>query len=125
MGVDIDDLHDRGHSIHANWWQWRPTVELIRSLGLFDNERLDRLSNGFGEFTAAEARQLATAIEEQVLPAIQPGEQVLLDGVVTATVDDGAFHRDPEEQRRNFSADYSWLQRFVMFCKESGGLYVC
>ncbi len=125
MGVDIDDLRDRGRSIHANWWQWRPTVELIRSLGLFDGERLDHLSDGCGEFTEAEARELAAALERRVLPGLQPGERVLLDGAVTQEPDDGTFHRAPQEQHRNYSAGYDWLVRFVAFCKESGGLYVC
>ncbi len=125
MGIDISDLRDRSRSIHANWWQWRPTVELIRSLGLFDGERLDHLSDGFGEFTEAEARQLAVVLEHQMLRGLQQGERVLLDGAVTAEPDDGAFHRGPEEQHRNYSADYDWLVRFVAFCRESAGLYVC
>lgn len=125
MGVDIDDLRNRSRSIHANWWQWRPTVELIRSLGLFDGQRLDHMSEGFGEFTEAEAQQIADALERRVLPELRPGERVVLGGAVTAEPDDGTFHRAPAEQHRNYSADYDWLVRFVTFCKDSGGLYVC
>ena len=125
MGVDISDIRDRRHSVHANWWQWRPTVELIRLLGLFDGERLDHLSNGFGEFTESEAQQLAAALKRRVLSAMQPGERVSLGGAPTAEPDDGAFYRAPGEQHRNYSADYEWLARFASFCGESGGLYVC
>jgi hypothetical protein len=124
VGVDIDDLRDRSRSIHANWWQWRPTVELIRSFGLFDGERLDHLSNGFGEFTSSEAHRLAEAIEDRVLPELMTGQRVLLDGSVTEDPDNVTFHRPSEEQHRNYSADYDWLVRFVAFCKRSGGLYV-
>jgi hypothetical protein len=124
VGVDISDLRDRSRSLHANWWQWRPTVELIRTLGLFDGERLDHLSNGLGEFTEAEARQLAVTLEQQLLPTLRPGQRVLLDRAVTDVPDDGTFHRAPEEQHRNYSADYDWLVRFVAFCKESGGVYM-
>jgi hypothetical protein len=125
VGVDISDLGDRSRAVHANWWQWRPTVELIGSLGLFDDERLDHLSDGFGEFTQSEARQLAAALKRQVLPALKPSEQILIDGAVTADADDGTFHRAPGEQHRNYSADHEWLVRFIAFCEESDGLYVC
>ncbi len=124
MGVDVVDLHDRSRSIHASWWQWRPTAELIRSLGLFDGKRLDHLSDGFGEFTQDEAQQMADALERQVLPGLQPNQRILLDGTATAEPDDGTFYRVSEEQRRNYSADYDWLVRFVAFCKEAGGVYI-
>jgi hypothetical protein len=125
LGVDIGDLRDRSRTLHASWWQWRPAVVLIRSLGLFDGERLDNLTNGFGEFTSAEARQLASALEERVLPGLQPGERVLLDGTVTSEPDVGTFHRTTAEQHRNYSTDYDWLVAFIVFCKDSDGLYVC
>jgi len=124
VGVDVSDLRNRSRALHANWWQWRPTVEVIRSLDLFDGERLDQLSDGFGEFTETEARQLAAEIEGRVLSRLQPDERILLDGTVTAVPDDSTFHRVPEEQHRNYSADYDWLIRFVAFCRESAGVYV-
>jgi hypothetical protein len=125
MGVDIHNLGDRSRWLHASWWQWRPAVELIRSLRLFDEKRLDDLSNGCGQITATEARQLAAALEEQVVSTLRSGQRVLLDGSVTAEPDDGTFYRSPEEQHRNYSADYDWLVAFVTFCKESDGLHIC
>lgn len=124
MGVSIDDLRDRNRSVRCNWWNWRPTVELIRSLRLFDDHRLDMLSDGFGELTEAEAKQLAEGLERHVLPGLRPGQRVLLNGIVTEMPDDGTFYRDIAEQHKNYSAHYEWLVKFTEFCKESGGLYV-
>lgn len=124
MGVDIADVRDRSRSLHANWWRWRPTVEVIRSLGLFDEDRLDHLSNGIGKFTEAEAQQIANALEQQVLPGVHQGQRVLLDGTVSNQPDNGIFYRTSEEQHRNYSADRDWLVQFIAFCKASGGLYV-
>jgi hypothetical protein len=73
MGIDISDLRDRTRTLHANWWQWRPTVELIRSLGLFEEARLGHLSNGIGELTEAEAHELAAAFEKKLLPGCCSG----------------------------------------------------
>lgn len=125
MGVDIHDSEDHRCTIHSNWWQWRSTVELIRSLDLLNGPRLDLLSDGMGELTEAEARQIASAFERQVLPGLHPDQRVLLDGAVTTEPDDGTFHRVPVEQHRNYSADRDWLIQFVAFCNECRGLYVC
>lgn len=125
MGVDVHDLRDRTRFLHANWWQWRPTVELIRSLGLFDADRLDALSGGVGEFSRDEAHQIAELFDRTVLPRVGPGERVLLDGSVTSSSDDGTFYRDPDEQHRNYSVDGDWLLQFVEFSRGSAGLYIC
>jgi hypothetical protein len=125
MGVEIKDLRDPNRSIHANWWQWRPTVELIRSVGLFDDERVGLLSDGFGEFTESETRQFVAALEQQRLPSIQSGQRFLLDRALTEKPEDGMFYRAPEEQHKNYSVDNSWLVQFIDFCTGSGGLYVC
>jgi hypothetical protein len=124
MGVDISDLQDRRVSIHASWWQWRPAVELIRVLALFDTRRLEHLSDGFGEFSAAEAHQLADRLEQGILSSLTAGQRVLLNGTVTDHPDDGIFHREPENQHQNCSLDYDWLNRFVAFCRASRGLYI-
>jgi len=125
VGVDIDDLRDRNRTIHANSWQWGSTVELIRSLGIFDGERLDHLSNGFGEFSAEEARRLGVALEQYLTPDLRSGERVHPDGTVTAEPDDYTFHRAPKEQFRDYFAHHDWLVAFIVFCKQSNGLYVC
>lgn len=125
MGVDIDDLRDRSRSIHTNWWQWRPTVELIRSLGLFDDERLDVVVEGIGEFNQEETHRIAELLELNVLPRVQANEQVLIDGSVTDVPDDGTFHREQEQQHRNYRANRDWLVEFIAFCKSSNGIYIC
>jgi hypothetical protein len=125
MGVDIDDLRDRNRSIHSSWWSWRTTVELVRTLRIFDNQRLDMLSDGFGEFTEAEAKQLAQGLEREILPGLKQNQRVLLNGTVTESPDEGTFYREPNEQHENYSVQYEWLVKFVEFSKASGGLYVC
>jgi hypothetical protein len=125
MGVHIDDLANKQRSIRANWWQWRPTVEILRSFGLFDTERLDTLSNGIGQFSPDELQAIVCKLEMYVATQLRSGTHVLLDGTVTTAPDRGTFYRDPEEQHLNYSADYDWLIEFIAFCKQSSGIYVC
>ena len=124
MGVHIHDLSDPNRSIRANWWQWRPTVELIKSFDLFDEERMDVLSNGFGEFSADETQTIISRLEAFISSHLMPGDRLLLDGRVTSVPDDGTFYRTPSEQHQNYSADYVWLVNFVAFCKQCEGIYV-
>ncbi len=125
MGVTIFHLHDREQVLFASWWQWRSTVELIRSLGLFDNDRLDVLSDGIGEFDASESTVIASHFEQHISPRIQPSQRFLLSGSITDELDDGTFYRNPEEQHKNYSVGRAWLIKFTEFCSSSSGLYIC
>src|ERR1043166_1580442 len=102
MGVDVVDVQNGGRRIHASWWQWRPTAELIRRLELFDEMRLEQLCDGFGELSADEAHQLADGLECRFLSVMQSGQRILLDGTVDRDSDDGTFYREPEDQHRNY-----------------------
>jgi len=99
-------------------------VEILRRFRVFDDQRLDWLSDGYGEFSEQEARSIAATIERYVLPDLKHGDRVLLDGSRTNTPDDGTFYRMPDDWGLNYSADFDWLIRFCQFCKECGGLYV-
>lgn len=125
MGVEIYNHNNSGESIHASWWQWRPAVEIIRTFDMFDEERLDLLSNGIGEFSRDEALAIAEHLEIRILPELDPAHRILLDGTTTDTVDDGTFYREVDQQHRNYSVNYEWLVKFTAFCKQSNGLYIC
>ena len=60
MGFDITDLSDENEDISINYWNWRPTVELIRAAHLLDVERLEGLHQGFSStrISRDEARAL-------------------------------------------------------------------
>jgi hypothetical protein len=125
MGVVISHLYDREQVLFASWWQWRPTVELIRSLGLFDDDRLDLLSDGIGELDATESKLIESHFEQHILPRIRTSQRFLLSGSITDDPDDGVFYRNPEEQHKNYSVDRAWLIKFMEFCSNSNGLYIC
>src|SRR5262245_37216498 len=125
MGVILADLKREDRSENCNWWNWRPTIELLRQSGLFDAERLELMgSNACAEVSESEARAVAQFLEQQVLPALRPGERVMLDGSVTDVPDDGTFYREPAEQFKNYSASEEWLRRFAAFCRECNGFSV-
>jgi hypothetical protein len=78
----------------VNFWHWRAIVEAIRSLGVLPAKRVDALHGQFvGEPTQEEARTVAAAIRERLLPNLADAERVLLDGRRTTEPDDGTFYR--------------------------------
>ncbi len=124
MGVTVTDLADAGRSERVNWWNWRPTVELLRASTLFDDEQLIMFDLGVGEATADQARAFAHHLGAEVLPNVRPGGRVLLDGSATDVPDDGVFHRGPAERAKNYGATEEWLLRFAAFCRGCGGFGV-
>jgi hypothetical protein len=125
MGVILADLKREDRAENCNWWNWRPTVELLRQSGLFDAERLELMRyNAGARVSEGEARAVAQFLEDRVLPALRPGDRVMLDGSVTDVPDDGTLYREPAEQFKNYSANEAWLRRFAAFCRECGGFSV-
>lgn len=125
MGFELVDLGDPTHSVEVNAWNWRPTLEILRALGMLTPDRLEILGfNGGAEVTAAEASAIAQRLRTEVLPNLQPQGRVLYDLTITAAPDDGTFHRAPDTQWQNYSASAEWLATFAEFCATCQGFAV-
>ena len=124
MGVRVIDLGCEDRSEKCDWWNWRPTVELLRASGVLDDVQAVLLESGVGEVSEDQARAIVRFLEGRVLPAVGPDERVLLDGTVTDVPDDGTLHRGPAERSWNYSADGGWLRRFAAFCRVCRGFFV-
>jgi len=73
------------------------------------------------EVTKEEARSVALFLERKILPSLQPGERIMLDGTTTNVPDDGTFYREPSELFKNYGASDEWLRLFANFCQECNG----
>lgn len=126
MGVSLIDLGDKTHTLYANWWTWRPTIELMRRLQLLDDQRLEMMVyNATGvEVTAEEAHRIARTVHTDVLPHLTGDDRVYLDGSVTAEPDDGTLYTDARVRWKNYSVHHDWLQTFTHFCLRSQGFEV-
>jgi len=126
MGLTIRDLEDDDSYLFVNFWNWRPTAELIRSFKIVEPERYElmQISGIVTEFSANEAKQIGQRIRTDILPSLGTDERLLLNLTATDEPDDGIFHRgDTWEQ--NYSATREWLEQFSNFCLTSNGFYVC
>lgn len=125
MGMTLFDQKSDAIVFDVNFWHWRTIVEAIRSLEILPEKRVDALHEQFvGELTQEEARAVAAAIRERLLPTLADDERVLLDGRRTTEPDDGTFYRDPAEQHRNYSTNRRMLEEFANCCETCGGFRV-
>lgn len=121
MGVILEPK--TGESISCNWWNWRPTLELIRRADLLDDETIERAGyNGAGGIVSAEQAVSIARYIDSFIDELDSGSRVLLDGAVTDKADDFKMHYD--EQSKNYSATRPWLDDFRKFCRTSGGFEV-
>ena len=125
MGFIVIDSADDTKQLFVNFWNWRPTVELIRSFGIVDSERIHLLGTQCvgAAVSEDEARQISRRLQEQVLPSLCAGERVRLDGSVTSEPDDGRMHYG-HDFHENYSATAEWLTKFGEFCSNCRGFKV-
>jgi hypothetical protein len=125
VGMTLFDQKTDVIVFDTNFWHWRAIVEAVRSLKVLPNHRVDLLHVGFvGELTEEEARTVAKAIREQLLPTLAVGERLLLDGRRTTVLDDGTMYYDPGEQHKNYSTDRRVLEEFAKCCEACNGFRV-
>ena len=125
MGVWLHDLGNPENKLKINWWNWRPTIEIIRDFHLIDDLRLEMMGfNGNTIITVEEARVIGKRIQDEVLPKIPQGGRMMLDQSVVYAPDDGTFYREESENFKNYSASSEWLQKFSAFCLISQGFDV-
>jgi len=122
MGVIIFNSANEEQYLSCNWWNWRPTVELMRSTSLLDEQGFDLLSSGYGEFSKEQCAVLIKFFESEVLKDAEEDARFLLSGEKTVEVDDFIFHK--VEVEKNYSATAAWLHSFVEFLKKSEGISV-
>jgi hypothetical protein len=125
MGFTLIPIDESVEAVSINFWNWRPTAELIGTFGIVDDERLElmQIQCCGPEITADEAAKIAERIENDVLSTLPPSGRVTLDLSVTTEPDDFVFHKG-DDVHKNYSATEKWLRRFVVFCRTSGGFSV-
>jgi hypothetical protein len=121
---DLDEAGEirQGNTLALNFWHWRTILAAVRRLDVIPAERLDGLEESWldGRLTQAEARAVAAALRERLIPTLEPGERLLLDGNRTTEPDDGVIHVG-EETDRNYSTNRAVLEQFAAFCESCNG----
>ena len=123
-------IPNKGEDVMINAWNWRPTLEFLRSENVITDQDCELLAlNGCGSCVDADlACRMAAAIESK-LSTMKPGDRIRADLTVTdAPKIPQVFAPDSKPEDIDvvnlYSATYDWLVKFKDFCRSSGGFKV-
>ncbi|MGI8468761.1 MAG: hypothetical protein ACR2N3_09930 [Pyrinomonadaceae bacterium] len=126
MSFTLIDLGSESYELRANVWNWKPTLEIIRSFDILSDGKIRQMEyNATGvKLEKDEAREIGEKIRDEILPKLVPNKRIFMDLSVTDAPDDGTLYRDKDDQWRNYSASHDWLKDFSEFCLKSKGFQV-
>lgn len=126
MSFTLMDLGSENFEFRANVWNWKPTLEIIKSFDILSDGKLRQMEyNATGvKLEREEAHEIGKKIQAEFLPKLMPNKRIFMDFTVTDAPDDGTFHKDADEQWKNYSVGYGWLKEFSEFCLKSKGFQV-
>lgn len=126
MSFTLMDLGSEAFEFRANVWNWKPTVEIIKSFDIIDEGKLRQMNyNATGaKFSIEEAHTIGEKIRDEILPKLEPNKRIFADLSITDKPDDGTLYKDDDEQWKNYSTSHDWLKDFVEFCLKSKGFQV-
>jgi hypothetical protein len=126
MSFTLMDLSSENFEFRANVWNWKAALEIIKSFDVIGEGKLRQMS-----YTATgvsisneEAQIIGEKIRQDILPKLAPNKRMFADLTITDQPDDGTIYKDEDEQWKNYSADYEWLDEFSQFCLKSKGFQV-
>ncbi len=126
MSFTLMDLGSESFEFRANVWNWKPTLEIIKSLDFLSESKIRQMTyNATGvKLDIEEAHLIGQKIRDEFLPKLAPNKRIFMDLTITDAPDDGTLYKDEDEQWKNYSAGYEWLKEFSDFCLASKGFQV-
>jgi len=127
MSVTLADLGtNNNENFSASRWSWMAALEIIKSLGVVDDNTIKMLKTGHidVEISKDEARRIAEKIKQDFIPRMGEKSRIYSNLAITDDVDDGTLYNSPEEQWKNYSATREWLESFAAFCETSNGFRI-
>jgi hypothetical protein len=120
------DLGSENFEFRANVWNWKPTLEIIKSFDIMSDGKLRQMEyNATGvSISKEEAHEIGEKIRDRILPKLEPNKRIFMDLSITDKPDDGTLYKDEDEQWKNYSTSYEWLKDFSDFCLNSKGFQV-
>ncbi|CAN5550604.1 hypothetical protein BH10ACI1_BH10ACI1_29670 [soil metagenome] len=126
MSFTLLDLSSENFEFNANVWNWRTTLEIIKSFDILSGGKVRQMEyNATGvKLEKDEAHLIGEKIRSEILPKLEPNKRIFADLTITDAPDDGTLFKDEDEQWKNYSTNYQWLNDFSEFCLKSKGFQV-
>jgi hypothetical protein len=126
MSFTLIDTGSENFEFRANVWNWKTALEIIKSFDILSDGKTRQMEyNATGvKLELSEAHLIGEKIRDEILPRLAPNKRIFSDLSITDAPDDGTLYKDEDEQWKNFSANYTWLNDFSEFCLQSKGFQV-
>lgn len=126
MSYTLMDMGSENFEFRSNVWNWKATLEVIKSLDVLSEGLVREMSsNGTGAKVSSDESQLiGEKIRKDILPQLEPNKRIYSNLSISDKPDDGVIYKDKEDEWRNYSADYYYLEEFSDFCIKTKGFQV-
>lgn len=126
MSFTLHDLGAEKFEFNVNLWNWRATLEVVKSFDILSEGLVRQMSyNATGvTIDQAQAHAIGENIRDQVLPKLVPNKRIFADLSITDVPDDMTLFKDDDEQWKNYSTSHDLLSDFADFCLRSKGFQV-
>ncbi len=126
MSFTLIDESSENFEFRSNVWNWKATLEIIKSFDVISEGKIRQMSsNATGvSVTNEEAKIVGEKIRQNILPKLEPNKRMFADLSITDKPDDGTIYKDEDEQWKNYSVNYNYLEEFSEFCLKSKGFQV-
>ena len=126
MSFTLMSLSSENFEFRSNVWNWKATLEVIKSFDIVSEGKVRQMSsNATGVSVSGEEAQLiGDKIRQDILPQLEPNKRIFSNLSITDKPDDGMIYKDKDEEWKNYSANYNYLDDFSDFCLKSKGFQV-
>ncbi len=126
MSFTLIDLSSENFEFRANVWNWKTALEIIKSFDILSESDIRQIGyNATGVTVEKEdCLKIGERIRAEILPQLEPNKRIFSDLSITDQPDDGTIYSDADEQWKNYSANYDWLNEFSEFCLKSKGFQI-
>ena len=126
MSFTLHDLSSENFEFPANVWNWKTTLEIIKSLDIVSEGKIRQMGyNATGvKVDIDDAHAIGEAIRNKILPKIPETGRMFADLRITDEPDDMTLHRDGDDQWKNYSVTREWLSEFAEFALRSKGFQI-
>jgi len=102
MSFTLMDMGSEGFEFHANVWNWKTALEIIRSFDILSESVLKQMNyNATGvKISLDQAHEIGTRLQKEILPKLEPGKRIFADLSITDAPDDMTLHRDSEAMEK-------------------------
>src|SRR5436189_5532715 len=99
MSFTLTDLGNEKFEFHANVWNWKAALEIIRSLDVLSEGTVRQMTyNATGvKVTLEQAHEIGSRIQKEFLPRLAPDKRIYADLSITDAPDDMTLYRDSDE----------------------------